>query len=181
MQKKTWTRAFASLAGAAAIAVGVISYAPLAGAAQDQHQNPPAEGRFGGPRRGGPGGPGGRGGRFGGGPMALGLDPRDLTDAQRDQIKAIHERHAASMKPIMDQVQAARKALDDNILAGGGNARALALEVGKAEGDLAFANAQIQTEILAVLTPEQRQKMQQRRQEMETRRKEMQSQRQQNK
>jgi Spy/CpxP family protein refolding chaperone len=180
MQNTTWTRALASLVGAAAIAVGVISYAPSAGAAQDQNQTPPAEGRFGGPRRGGPGGPGGRGGRFGG-PMAMGLDPRDLTDAQREQVKAIHDRHAASMKPIMDQVQAARKALDDNILAGGGNARALAIEVGKAEGDLAYANAQIQTEILAVLTPEQRQKMQQRRQEMESRRKEMQSQRQQSK
>jgi periplasmic protein CpxP/Spy len=173
MQHKTFTRVVGGVVAAMAIAVGVLSYTPLARAAQDQTQNAPGDGRFGGPRRGGPGGPGGpagRGGQFGGGPMAFGLDPRDLTDAQRDQIKAIRERHAQEMKPIMDQVQAARKALDDNILVGGGNVRALAIELGKAEGDLAFANAQIQTEILAVLTPEQKQKMQERRKEMEARR-----------
>jgi Spy/CpxP family protein refolding chaperone len=99
--------------------------------------------------------------------MGFGINPRDLTDAQREQVKAIHERHAAEMKPLIEQSQAAHKALHDNVLAGGTNLRALAMELGKAEGDLAFANAQIQGEVLALLTPEQRQKMsemQQRRQ-----------------
>jgi hypothetical protein len=61
------------------------------------------------------------------------------------------------MKPLIEQSQAARMALQDNVLAGGTNLRALAMELGKAEGDLALANAQIQGEVLALLTPEQRQ------------------------
>jgi Spy/CpxP family protein refolding chaperone len=162
MQTETLTRVVGGFAGAVVIALGVISFTPLIGAAQDQSQSPPADGRSGGERRGGPGG---RGGRFGGpmgGPMGFGVNPRDLNDAQREQVKAIHERHAAEMKPLIEQSQAARKALQDNVIAGGTNLRALAMELGKAEGDLAFANAQIQGEVLAILTPEQRQKMQDR-------------------
>ena len=188
MQKDALTKVVGGFFGALVIAAGVISFTPpLAGAAQqaqDQNQSAPAEGRdgrFGGPRHGGPGGPGG-GGRFGGGPMGgpmgFGINPRDLTDAQREQVKAIHERHAAEMKPLIEQSQAARKALQDNVLAGGTNLRALAMELGKAEGDLAFANAQIQGEVLALLTPEQRQKMQDRAKEMDSRRAEMQQRRQ---
>ena len=183
MQTGTLTKVVGGFVGALVIAAGVTSYTPLAGAAQDQNQSAPAEGRagrFGGARHGGPGGPGGPG-RFGGpmgGPMGFGVDPRDLTDAQREQVKAIHERHAAEMKPLIEQSQAARKALQDNVLAGGTNLRALAMELGKAEGDLAFANAQIQGEVLALLTPEQRQKMQDRAKEMDSRRAEMQQRRQ---
>ena len=152
MQTETLTRIVGGFVGAVVIAVGLLSFTPPAGAAQDQNQTPPADGRFGGPRRGGPGGPGGpggRGGRFGGpmgGPMGFGVAPRDLSDAQREQVRAIHEQHAAELKPLLDQSQAARKALQDNVLAGGANLRALAIEVGKAEGDLAFGHAQIQTE-----------------------------------
>ena len=178
MQKDTLTKVVGGFVGALVIAAGVISFTPpLAGAAQDQSQSAPAEGRFGGPRRGGPGGPGRFGGPMGG-PMGFGINPRDLTDAQREQVKAIHERHAAEMKPLIDQAQAARKALQDNVLAGGTNLRALAMDLGKAEGDLAFANAQIQGEVLALLTPEQRQKMQDRAKEMDARRAEMQQRRQ---
>jgi Spy/CpxP family protein refolding chaperone len=175
MQKDTLTKVVGGFVGALVITAGVISFTPpVAGAAQDQNQSAPAEGR-GGPRRGGPGG------RFGGpmgGPMGFGINPRDLTDAQREQVKAIHERHAAEMKPLIEQSQAARKALHDNVLAGGTNLRALAMELGKAEGDLAFANAQIQGEVLALLTPEQRQKMQDHAKEMDARRSEMQQRRQ---
>ena len=171
MKTDTLTKVVGGFVGALVITAGVISFTPpLAGAAQDQSQSAPADGhdgRFGGPRRGGPGGPGG-GGRFGG-PMGFGINPRDLTDAQREQVKAIHERHAAEMKPLIEQSQAAHKALHDNVLAGGTNLRALAMELGKAEGDLAFANAQIQGEVLALLTPEQRQKMQEMQQRRQSR------------
>jgi protein CpxP len=167
MQTSALTKVVGGFFGALVITAGVISFTPLARAAQDQNQSTPAEGRSGGARHGGPGGPGGGG-----------VNPRDLTDAQREQVKAIHERHAAEMKPLIEQSQAARKALQDNVLAGGTNLRALAMELGKAEGDLAFANAQIQGEVLALLTPEQRQKMQDRAKEMDARRAEMQQRRQ---
>jgi Spy/CpxP family protein refolding chaperone len=105
--------------------------------------------------------------------MGLGIDPRDLTDAQRAQVKTIRDNHAAEMKPVVDRAQKARKALDDAVLTGVGDIRGLALEVGGAEGELAFQQAQIETEVLGVLTPEQKQKMQDRRKEMDARRAEM--------
>jgi Spy/CpxP family protein refolding chaperone len=104
--------------------------------------------------------------------MALGIDPRDLTDAQREQIKAIHDRHAEEMKPLFERAQNARQALDNGVLTAG-DLRGLALEVGNSEGELAFQQAQIETEVLAVLTPEQKQKIQDRRKEMAARRAEM--------
>ena len=107
------------------------------------------------------------------GPVApLGVDMRDLTDAQREQIRAINERHADEIGPLMERTQKAREAMADAVLANG-DLRGLSIELGQAEGELAFANAQIQVEVLSVLTPEQRQKMQDRRKEMAARRAEM--------
>jgi Spy/CpxP family protein refolding chaperone len=175
MQTETISRIVGSFVGATVIAMGFLAFTPASSAAQDPNQAPPADGRHGGPRGGGPGGPGGPGGRGGrfGGPMAFGLDPRDLSEEQRAQIKAIRDRHAEELKPLIEQSQAARKALQDNVMTGGGNLRGLALDLGTAEGNLAFANAEIQIEILSVLTPEQRQKMDARQKEMEARRAEM--------
>jgi Spy/CpxP family protein refolding chaperone len=105
--------------------------------------------------------------------MALGIDPRDLSDAQREQIKAIHDRHAEEMKPLLERGQKAHQALDEAVLTGVGDLRGLALEVGSAEGELAFQHAQVETEVMAILTPEQKQKIQDRRKQMEARRAEM--------
>jgi Spy/CpxP family protein refolding chaperone len=174
MQNKTITRVVGSVGAVALIALGVATLLPHLGAAQDPNQG--AAGRMGGGR-----GPGGRGmGRGGpGGPMEMaGIDPRDLTDAQREQIKAIRDRHADDMKPVMDRVQNARQALSNAVLTGVGDIRGLALEVGAAEGELAFQNAQIETEVLGVLTPEQTQKVQNRQKAMAARRAEMQQRRQ---
>ena len=107
------------------------------------------------------------------GPMGpVGIDMRDLTDAQREQIRAINERHADEIRPLIERTQKAREAMADAVLANG-DLRGLSVELGQAEGELAFANAQMQVEVLSVLTPEQRQKMQDRRKEMEARRAEM--------
>ena len=35
---------------------------------------------------------------------------RDLTDAQREQVKAIHERHAERIRPLAERAHAAREA-----------------------------------------------------------------------
>lgn len=179
MQRTSLNKLVGGFVGAAVLSAGLLSFVPVSAQDQSQNQAPPADGRFGGPRRGGPGGPGGPGGRGGrfGGPMGFGLNPADLTDAQKDQIKAIHDRHAANIQPLMQAADAARKALQDNVLAGGNNLRALSIDLGKAEGDLALANAEIQTEVLTVLTAEQRQKIQERQKNMEARRQEMESRR----
>jgi Spy/CpxP family protein refolding chaperone len=176
MKDKTMTRVLGGLGVAALIALGLATSLPHLGAAQDPNQGPPPAGRLGGGR-----GPGGRGmGRGGpGGPMEMaGIDPRDLTDAEREQIKAIRDRHAADMKPVLDRVQNARQALSNAVLTGVGDISGLALEVGSAEGELAFQSAQIETEVLTVLTPEQRQKIQDRQKAMAARRAEMEQRRQ---
>jgi protein CpxP len=177
MQTRTMTRVMGGFGAAALIALGMATTVPHMGAAQGPGQPPPG-GMGRGP--GGPGGPGmGRGGRGGpGGPMALGIDPRDLTDAQREQIKAIRDRHAEEVRPSIERAQTARQALDNAVLTGVGDIRGFALEVGNAEGELAFQQAQIETEVLGVLTPEQKQKMQERRKEMDARRAEMEQRRQ---
>lgn len=171
MQTKTITRVVGGFGAAALIALGMAASLPHLAAAQDPSQGPPP-GRMGGR---GPGGPGmGRGGPGGpGGPMAFGLDPRDLTDAQREQIKAIRQRHMEAITPLADRANKAHQALNLAVLAGNGDLRGLSQEIGAAEAELAFATAQIETEVLGVLTPEQKQKIQARQKEMEARRAEM--------
>jgi Spy/CpxP family protein refolding chaperone len=118
-------------------------------------------------------GRGGRGGPMGFGSLgALGIDMRDLTDAQREQIKAIRDAHAEAMRPVMDRVQKAREAINTVVLAGG-DVRGAALEIGAAETELAYQQAQIETEVIALLTPEQKQKMLDRQKQMDARRAEM--------
>jgi len=169
MQNKTITRVMGGFGTAALIALGMAVSLPHMRAQQDPNQGPPPAGRTGGRGmgRGGPGGPMGPQG------MMAGIDPRDLTDAQREQIKAIRDRHADEMRPVMDRVQTARQALANAVVTGNGDIRGFAQEVGAAEGEAAYLNAQIETEVMAVLTPEQKQKIQERQKQMEARRAEM--------
>jgi Spy/CpxP family protein refolding chaperone len=103
---------------------------------------------------------------------------RDLTDAQREQIKSIRDAHADEIRPLMDRVQKAREALNAAVMTGTGDIRGVALEIGAAEGELAFQQAEIETAVIAVLTPEQKQKMLDRQKEMDARRAEMEQRRQ---
>ena len=165
-----------TLMGAFVIALGLGATVPSASWAQDQPQAQTEPGRPGGR---GPGGPGGRmGGPMGG--FAFREVMRDLTDAQREQVKAIHEKHAERIRPLAERARTAREALDNAVLSGNtGNLQALSIEVGNAETELTFAQAQVQSEIVNVLTAEQKQKIAERRKQMEARRAEMQKQRQQ--
>ena len=164
MQAKTWTRIAGGL-GAATLVAGLMVTLPHTGEAQDK---PQAQGEH---------RPGGRGGRMGGpmgGPGPLGAVMRDLTDAQREQVKGIRERHAERLRPILERAHAARAAVDAAVLSGNtGNLQALSIEVGNAETELSFAQAQVQAEIFSVLTAEQKQKIAERRKAMEGRRGEM--------
>lgn len=177
MRTRTMTHVIGAFGVAALIGLGMALTVPHMGA---QAPGQPPAGRMGGRGPGGPGGPGGpmgpgmgRGRGGPGGPMGLGIDMRDFTDAQREQVKAIRDAHAEDMKPVMERVQKARQALDTAVLTGTGDIRGVALEIGAAEGELAFQQAQIETEVIAVLTPEQKQKMLDRQKQMDARRTEM--------
>jgi len=177
METKSVKRIVGSLGAAVIVAAGVMATVPQMDAAQDQ---PQAQGEKGRPGGRGPGGPGGRGGRMGGpmgGPMrggGLGDVMRDLTDAQREQVKGIRERHADRMMPLMERAHAAREAVDAAVFSGNaGNLQGLSIEVGNAETELTYVQAQVQAEIFGVLTAEQKQKIAERRKQMEARRAEM--------
>jgi len=118
----------------------------------------------------GPGGPGMRGGP--GGMFGLPLRELDLTDAQREQVKAIMTSHRDEQKAVGDKMMAARKALHEAIAAETFNEaaiRAAAGEVGAAEADAAVLQAKIHGEVFAILTPEQVKKAKELRSEMENR------------
>lgn len=164
MQVKKTIRIVGGLGAAALLTAGLTMVVPQMDAAQADPQAQAQRVR-----------PGGRGGRMGG-PMAGGFGEvmRDLTEAQREQVKGIRERHAERLKPIVERSHAARAAIDAAVLSGNtGNLQALSIEVGNAETELAFAQAQLQAEIFGVLTAEQKQRIAERRKKMEGRRGEM--------
>lgn len=142
-----------------------------------------------GPRRGmgagqGPGGPGGAGmmgpgpgmrGGPGGGPFGM-MGPElralDLSDAQRQQMRAIFESHQDELKTLGDRMMTARKALDDSITADTVDEAAIrtrAADVGAVEADAAVLRAKMHAAVFAVLTPEQQQKAKELRGTMENR------------
>ena len=49
-------------------------------------------------------------------PWRVGEVMRDLTDAQREQVKAIRERHAERLRPLVERARTARQALDSALL-----------------------------------------------------------------
>ena len=110
-------------------------------------------------------GPDGRGGpgRFGGpgGPMGLlpMLGRLGLTDAQRDQVKAIAEAHKDEWKALADRARAAHQALDQAITADTVNEaliRQKSADVAAVDADLAVARAHAFTEALQLLTADQK-------------------------
>jgi periplasmic protein CpxP/Spy len=123
----------------------------------------------------GPGGPGfgqGRGGPRGGAGMDAGLRGLDLTEAQREQVRAIMQSHRSER-------QSARKALADahrqlaEATRGTNVDEALIRErstaVANALAADAILRARIRSEVHALLTPEQQQQLQERRATMQKR------------
>ena len=118
----------------------------------------------GGPGRGrGSGGPGGLGG-----PMAV-LEPlrmaasqMGLSDAQKDQIKAIVESHAEEWKAFADRERQGRQALRTAMTAAQFDEvtiRQRSAELSAVEADVAVAQARVRAEAIQVLTADQRAKL----------------------
>jgi len=114
--------------------------------------------RMGGPRSGGPGRPGGPGGPMG---IVPGLNRVDLTDAQREQIRAILDQARQSGDPG-EKVRQADEALHAAIFADAANPQAI--ESARAALNAAHAaeldrRIDLMQKIAQVLTPAQRQQL----------------------
>ncbi len=169
-------------------ALGVAASAHMSRSAQDAGQDPgvaagqrgpdqPGPGRMkpGPGMRGGPGGPGGFGGPGGmmgrvprgtmGGPFGmLGLNLRaaELTEAQQKQVQAAVQSHREEQAAIVERMRAARVALHEAVAADAFDEaliRAKAADVAAVEADAAVLRAKVRAEVVAILTPEQIQKV----------------------
>lgn len=113
---------------------------------------------------------GGRGGDFGGGRMFRGVD---LTDAQKTQMKQIRENHRQSLQPLMQELRARRQELRQASEGGSFNeslaAQKLA-EIAPLQAKLMGAQFKLHQEMLSVLTPEQKTKLEERREQFKSKR-----------
>jgi Spy/CpxP family protein refolding chaperone len=150
----------------AALAFGLtLCFGAYAFGQQTQQQQPrngggaqQQEGREGRGRRG-PGGPG-----FG----LRGLRELNLSDAQREQAHAIFERFATSIRPQREQLMELRKQSRD------GNAPADAEERAKTlRAQIRESEKAMRTELMGILTPEQRTRLEEMEKERKARRDQM--------
>jgi len=108
---------------------------------------------------GGPGGPRGRGFAAG---FALGQ--LDLSDAQKQQIRAITQRHRQQTQPLAQRLQQAMEAQRAAIQAIPVNeslVRSAAQDLAAAQADMAVEQARLHSDIFGVLTAEQQEKAKQ--------------------
>jgi Spy/CpxP family protein refolding chaperone len=143
--------------GVAATVVVLAGAAGVYVTAQDQNTNPASQPFMG---RHGPGGPMGPDG-------PLGMLPRvgrelQLTDAQRDQVKAIAASHRDEWKALADRLRTAHDALaaavtadtvDETLI------RAKSADAASVEADMAVARAHAHAEFAQILTAEQKTKL----------------------
>jgi len=107
----------------------------------------------------GPGGPGAHHEMQGGGMRMLrGLE---LTAEQREQVSAIFKEQAPAFRERANAAHAAHAALRKGALDPNADVRALADAVGKAHADAALLRAETMRRVTALLTPEQRTKLEQ--------------------
>jgi protein CpxP len=88
-----------------------------------------------------------------------------LTDAQREQIRAVMEQHRDELRRLNEQVRAARQALQASTAQGQVDQNQ-ANDLGASVSALALAQARVRSEVVALLTPEQRQQIEARREQM---------------
>jgi protein CpxP len=106
-----------------------------------------------------------RHGMRGGGHMAgAGFRNLDLTDAQKTQMKQIRENHSASLRPLMEQVRAKRQEIRQASAGGTFNETLVTQklnEMAPLEAKLMGERSRLHQEMLAVLTADQKAKLEQ--------------------
>jgi protein CpxP len=157
-----------------AIAVGVLTTASYISAQNTPDGQRPAMGRRGGP--GGPGRFGGPGGPGGGAPLApMFLGRLNLSDTQKEQVKAILEGRRDEHRATVEKSRAAHRALNEAVTAetfNEGLVRTRAAELAAVEADMSVARAHVFAQVFQILTPEQKaqvKEMQERRTERRSR------------
>jgi Spy/CpxP family protein refolding chaperone len=89
-------------------------------------------------------------------------DALDLTDAQQAQMKEIKTKEKPTMKPLMDQMFQSHKAMEQLVSSGAfdeAKVRAVAAQEAQAFQELAVQKARIDTEMMQILTPDQKTKL----------------------
>ena len=112
----------------------------------------------------------------------FGLRGIELTDAQRDQIRAIRESHREATRAVHSKLRDAHRALAEAARADTideAAIRARSTEVATAMADEAILRAKVRNEVLAVLTAEQQAKLKEQREARQQRMQERQKRRQQ--
>ncbi|HXG91835.1 MAG TPA: Spy/CpxP family protein refolding chaperone [Blastocatellia bacterium] len=107
--------------------------------------------------------------------FGFGFRNLDLTDAQKAQIKQIHESHRESLKALRDQIRAKHQELRQVTESGTFNESLAAqklTEVAPLKAKLMAEHFKIRQETLAVLTPEQKAKLDSMREQFKERMKE---------
>lgn len=120
----------------------------------------------------GPRGPHGHGPRGFGPRAGLALEGVDLTDAQRQQIRQLREQHRDQTRSLVDRIHKAHEAQRQALATmpfDEARIRAAMQELGEAQTELAVQNARLQSEIYALLTPQQQEQIQKRRAERQAR------------
>src|SRR6266576_6379954 len=117
---------------------------------------------------------GSMGSEFGFGDHMLGYlsDVLNLTKAQQDQAKAIMEKEKPVIQPLMKQLMQTHKdisSLEDSATFDEAKVRALAAQNTQAMTELFVQKARIHAELIQILTPDQKTKLQQLRAKHEAR------------
>ncbi len=94
-------------------------------------------------------------------PMGHMLKGLDLTDAQKVTLKSQRDADAKSREQLQEKLLSAREALQKAVVSGASDSQlqSLAGKLGQLESERALAMAKGQKAFLAVLTPEQKQKL----------------------
>jgi protein CpxP len=116
----------------------------------------------------------GRGhGKRGGGRMAGAYFRNlDLTDEQKAQMKSIRESHSQNLRPLMEQIRAKRHEIRQASADGSVNESLVTqklVEIAPLEAKLMGERSRLHKEMLSVLTPEQKAKLEQSREQRRTR------------
>jgi len=135
----------------------------LAGAAVAQDQDPRGPRSGGGPAGGPSGGPGG-GGPGGPPPIERMLERLGLSEDQKAAVHAVHEKHVGTIRPLADAARQAHEAFQkalDTQPADATKIGELAISMNAAQKKFDAARKAEMDEIKAILTPEQRERLEQ--------------------